>query len=348
MRKIVVNGKFLAQRVTGVQRYAREVILALDPLVSGCDMELLAPKNAKDIPVLRNIKIKKAPLKASLVFEQIYLPLYVFFRRAMCLNLCHVAPIINPGMVCIHDANVLGHPQWFPKKLYLWYKLVQTCCGKFAKKVLTVSDFSKNELKHYLKLRDSRIENIGSGWQHILRVEHSRDVLEKNQLEYHRYYFSLGTQAQYKNMHWVYEIAKKHTNDVFILSGAFYSKIFKGNEEKLPPNVRFLGYLSDSEVKTLMQNCKAFLFPSLYEGFGIPPLEAMSSGCPVVVSDIPVMHEIFGNSAHYIDPNNTDVDLDELLKQSVSSSETILKKFSWEKCAKALRKEIVSVLQEIG
>ena len=86
----------------------------------------------------------------------------------------------------------------------------------------------------------------------------------------------------------------------------------------------------------LMQNCKAFLFPSFYEGFGIPPLEAMSTGCQIVVSDIPVMHEIFGDSVHYIDPNSADIDLKELLAQPVSSTAPILEKYSWEKSAKVL------------
>ena len=144
-------------------------------------------------------------------------------------------------------------------------------------------------------------------------------------------------------MHWVYEIAQKNPNEIFVLSGAFYNKVFKDNTEKKPLNVRFLGYLSDSEVKTLMRDCKAFLFPSLYEGFGIPPLEAMSTGCPVVVSDIPVMHEIFEQSVHFVDPYNTEIDLEDLLKQPLSPSEPILKKYSWEKCAQMLWNEIMSL-----
>ena len=343
MKRIVLNGKFFAQRVAGVQRYAREVVSVLDSLALEHDVEILVPKNAQNVPTFHRIRLKKAPLRASLLFEQIYLPLYVFFHHAICVNLCHVAPILNPGIVCIHDANVLTHPRWFPKKLYYWYKLVQTSCGKFAKRILTVSDFSKSELKKSLLLKDSQIVNIGSGWQHFLRIECSEKILKEKGLEPHKYYFSLGTQAQYKNMHWVYEIAKKNPKEIFVLSGAFYNKVFKDNTEKKPLNVRFLGYLSDSEVKTLMRDCKAFLFPSLYEGFGIPPLEAMSTGCPVVVSDIPVMHEIFEQSVHFIDPNNAEVDLEDLLRQPLSPSEPILKKYSWEKCARMLWGEILSL-----
>ena len=346
MKKIVINGKFLAQRVAGVQRYAREVVSALDSHIQNDDVELLIPQNAREVPIFKHIKIRKSPLKASLLFEQVYLPLYTFFRRATCVNLCHVAPILNPGIVCIHDANVLTHPQWFPKKLYFWYKLVQTCCGKFSKKVLTVSDFSKAELKQCLSLSDSQIVNIGSGWQHFLRIECSANILNEKKLKPHKYYFSLGTQAQYKNMHWVYEIARRNPQDVFVMSGAFYNKVFKDADEEKPSNVLFLGYLSDFEVKTLMRDCKAFLFPSLYEGFGIPPLEAMSTGCPIVVSDIPVMHEIFETSVHYVDPYNTEINLEELLRQTVSPSEPILKKYSWEKCAQMLWKEVQSLGRE--
>ena len=87
-----------------------------------------------------------------------------------------------------------------------------------------------------------------------------------------------------------------------------------------------------------MKNCKAFLFPSFYEGFGIPPLEAMSTGCPVIVSDIPVMHEIFGDSVHYINPNEPDVNIDKYIQASDDKTKSALCKYSWKDSAEMLRK----------
>jgi glycosyltransferase involved in cell wall biosynthesis len=102
-------------------------------------------------------------------------------------------------------------------------------------------------------------------------------------------------------------------------------------------NVKFIGYISDSDFVLLLKECKAFLFPSFYEGFGIPPLEAMCVGAPVVVSDIPVLKEIFGLSADYVDPYVAEVDINAVLKEGVANSSDVLNKFSWEKSARIIK-----------
>lgn len=208
--------------------------------------------------------------------------------------------------------------------------------NKRSKKIFTVSDFSKSEIQNFFKLPQTKIIDIGNGWQHIETIKTDEDSITKYGLFKKKYFFSLGTKAPHKNLNWVFDYAQKHLDEVFVISGFTNNSIYGKVGVSMPSNVRFLGYLRDSEVKSLMQNCKAFLFPSFYEGFGIPPLEAMSTGCPVIVSDIPVMHEIFEDSVHYIDPNNTDVNLEALLKQSVSPATPILEKYSWQKSAKKL------------
>ena len=95
-----------------------------------------------------------------------------------------------------------------------------------------------------------------------------------------------------------------------------------------------MGFVSDEEAKTLMRACKAFLFPTFYEGFGIPPLEAISAGArQVVVSDTEVMHEIFGKGVIYIDPNDYTSDLTNLSEISNEQISELLKKYSWKKSA---------------
>ena len=337
MKKIIINGKFYAQKITGVQRFARELILELDNIVSNQDIKILVPKDAVDLPVLKNIQIKKSPFKKSIFWEQLWLPLYIAKQKAIGVHLCHVAPLLKPDIVCIHDANVISNPQWFTKKIYLWYRLIESICAKKAKKILTVSEFSKNELKKHLGIIESNIFTLCEGWQHFNRIHSNTETLSRYKLNKKNFYFSLGTKAQYKNMKWVYDYARKNPNEIFAISGSSYGKIFGEDTSIIPNNVHFLGYLSDEEIKTMMQNCKAFLFPSLYEGFGIPPLEALSTGSPVIVSDIPVMHEIFGDTVHYINPNNTDVDLNLLAEKSVAPAATALDKYSWQKGALLLQ-----------
>ena len=336
MSKFLINGKFLAQRTTGVQRVARELLNALDQLASEGDFLLVVPANAIDVPYFRNVKVLRTNTPASIFFDQIKIPLLSIKMKIPALHLCHTGPFLKPDYVMIHDANVEVNPQWFTKKIVVWYKFVHWVCAKRAKKIFTVSDFSKKELSIVYKIPQSKIVNVGNGWQHVEKNKVDDSVVAKYGLECKKFFFSLGTKAPHKNLKWIYEYATKHPSEIFAISGASYGRIFGKIDMLVPPNVRFLGYLSDSDVKSLMQNCKAFLFPSFYEGFGIPPLEAMSTGCPVVVSDIPVMHEIFGESVHYIDPNSTDIDLNTILKSAVASANPVLEKYSWKKSAAKL------------
>lgn len=333
VKKIVINGKFYAQKVTGVQRYAREVLLELDKILDNSDVELVLPENAKDVPNFQNIKKVVLKGNASIYWEQIKLPVYIWQKKAIGLHLCHVAPIIKPDIVCIHDTNVARNPQWFTKKLVLWYGLIHKSAALKAKKILTVSNFSKRELQEIFRIPAKRIENIGSGWQHIERISCDEATLNRYKLNKNQFFFSLGTLAPHKNLNWIFRYAKDHLEETFILSGSFYSKVFKTEKLELPSNVRFLGYLSDSEVKTLMRDCKAFIFPSFYEGFGIPPLEALSTNAKIFISDIPVMEEIFGKSAHYIVPHQTNIDLNKIIEEPVESASTVLDKYSWKKVA---------------
>lgn len=342
-KKIVINGKFFSQQITGVQRYAREVLVELDLLVTGLDVEIALPENIKNVPVLHNIKKHTIKGNASIFWEQIKLPIYIFKQKAIGLHFCHIAPILKPDVVCIHDANVARNHQWFTQKLILWYSLIHKFCAKYAKNVLTVSNFSKQELHEIFAISAGRIKNVGSGWQHILRISENKSILLKNKLEPKRYFFSLGTQAPHKNIKWIYEVAKRNPSEQFVLSGSFYGKVFKKEDLTTSSNVHFLGYLSDEEVKALMIHCKAFLFPSFYEGFGLPPLEALCVGSQIVVSDIPVMREIFEDSAHYIDPQNSRVDLNAILEKTVALPEKILEKYSWKRTAE----NILEVLKEI-
>ncbi|SOE51382.1 Glycosyltransferase involved in cell wall bisynthesis [Fibrobacter sp. UWT3] len=341
MAKIIINGKFFSQRITGVQRYAREMLNALDPMLMCGDVLLVLPKDAHDVPCFQNIKIHRTNIKASIIFDQIYMPFFALKMGLPALHMCHVAPILKPDYVFIYDANVEKNPKWFTKKIFIWYYIIHWICSKWSKKIFTDSDFAKNELCNFFGVAKHRIVNVGAGWQHMLQIQDDENTLLKFGLEKGNYFFSLGTKAPHKNLKWVYEYASKHPKDIFAVSGSSDGKIFGKVDAPLPSNVRFLGYLSDSEIKFLMKNSKAFLFPSFYEGFGIPPLEALSTGCRVIVSDIPVMHENFGKTVWYINPHCVDVDLDVAMNTPIESADVVLEKYSWRKGAEILREILI-------
>ena len=102
------------------------------------------------------------------------------------------------------------------------------------------------------------------------------------------------------------------------------------------PNVVYLGYVSDGEAKSLMANCRAFLFPTLYEGFGIPPLEAVACGAKqILVSDTPCMREVYGDCAGYIDLDTNPGNVDDTTPPQ-ADPQLLLEKYSWEKSAEKL------------
>ena len=342
---IIINGRFLLHRVTGVERYAREIVNALDKMVSPGQFEMAVPQEAEEIPVYRNIPVRRIGKLHNRLWEHVSLPAYAAKRGGIVLNLCNVAPLVNPGIVTVHDVKPIVHPEYYSRLFVLWYRILFGNEFRRAEMIVTVSRFSAVEMIRHCHVRPDRIHVIPDGWQHYERVEYDPNALIRYGLEKGNYYFSLGSKDPCKNLKWIMESARLNPEMIFAVSGNVNRSVFSdamqgdGADGK-PDNVRLLGYVTDEEAKTLMRDCKAFLFPSFYEGFGIPPLEALSAGCPcIVVSDIPVMHEIFGENAVYIDP-----EIPGGFSCHKVDGRKALAKYSWEKSAR----QLLRVLQRSG
>ena len=337
MAKIIINGRFLIHRITGVERFAREIVRELDGIVKPGEYEIACPPETEEILELKNIKVVKIGRLHNQLWEHISFPLYVKKRKAVSLNLCNVGPLLDPGIVCIHDMKVRAKPEYFSKKFILWYRILFFNAIKRAKKILTVSNFSKNEIIKYYKVNPDRISVVPNGWQHLERISCGENILRKESLQRGAYFFSMCSLEPNKNFRWIAGTAKKNVNETFVVAGSINNKIFSnGLGFECPSNMKLIGYVSDEEANALMRNCKAFLFPSFYEGFGIPPLEALSAGTSVVVSDIPVMREIFGTTVHYINPNDANVNLDKVMMENTDDSAGVLERYSWEKSARIM------------
>jgi glycosyltransferase involved in cell wall biosynthesis len=333
MRKIIVNGRFLIHRITGVERYAREILVELDRLVRPGEVEMAVPPETEEIPVYKNIKVVKVGKLNNRLWEHISFPLYVGREKGISLNLCNAAPLVSPGIVCIHDVKIKARPEYFSRKFLLWYNLLFKNETKRAKAVITVSQFSKKEICKYYKTDPERIHVIPSSWQHYQRIGYDEGALEKYGLAAGKYYFSLCSLEPNKNFKWIAETARKNPNSIFAVAGSVNKKVFaEGMGFECPDNMKLLGYISDEEAKTLMKESRAFLFPAFYEGFGLPPLEAVSAGAKcVAVSDTEVMHEVFGGSVNYVDPDDYAVKISDF--KNMDKNADVLKKYSWKKSA---------------
>lgn len=350
---ILINGNFLCRNLTGIERFAWETCRNLDEILREDEkIALLVPANARQIPQYRKIKIIKSQKEIK------RFPLWdmgTFAReckklKATALDFSNTAPLgKNCGIAFLHDIYAASRPEDF---VSLKDRLIKFYCqfsyrniAGNAKLVLTVSDFSKNEIKNIYKVPDEKIKVIPNGWDHFKNVAADEKIFERfSSLKKGDFFFTLGSLSMRKNLKWIASYAQKHPDETFAVSGKAISGLVPPELESLKKlkNVILLGYVTDGEVKALMQSCKAFVFPSYYEGFGIPPLEALSCGAKIIVARSASLPEIYGKTAHYIDPDSTDINLEELLKESVEPPDEILKKYTYKHAAEKLHECLFS------
>lgn len=343
MCKYVIDGLFLTQRMTGTQRYSFELTNELDKLIDKGELEILVPLSAENIPEYKNITVVRYGKHNSIAWQQIDLANYLRKNKKQGIFLNNILPLCYPhGIITVHDVCYKANPCFYSsmrdKLSMLWHRLHYFFAAHSKMLILTVSDFSKSEIIKYYKVDANRIKVIKNGWQHMDNIIAAEDTFERYSfLKSKNYFFSMSSLEANKNFKWILYAAKNNPDSVFAIAGGGKLKgVAEAGAFVDLPNVHFLGYVSDEDAKTLMRDCKAFLFPTLYEGFGIPPLEAISTGAAAIVSDASCMREIFGDSVHYVDPYNSDVDFDEIMKQGIAPCQHLLEKYSWEKSAEKL------------
>ena len=345
---IIINGKYLTQRQTGAQRYAREIVKELDLISKSGEFTIVVPKGDWNVPSYKNIKVEYVGPFRGIAWEQLTMPIYVKRQKGVCLNLCNVAPLLKPDLSTIFDMKIKSHPQFYGWKFRVWYELLFANQARRCKVIFTDSEDAKREmLKYYPATNPDMIQVAHASWEHFNSVRYDEGTLLKYGLEKGQYCFAMGSLEPNKNFKWVAEVAKRNSDTMFAVAGSLNAKVFaNGLGFDCPSNMKLLGFVSDEEAKTLMRDAKAFLFPSFCEGFGMPPLEAMSAGVSrVIVSDIPVMHEIFKDNAIYINPNQYNYNLDELMIHSTCDAESVLKRFSWKESAQIIYNVLTKVLK---
>lgn len=351
MKVIAFNGLLFSQRQTGVHRYAREVLLEFDKLAEGGQYQLIVPKYTAEIPRLKNINVVRYGNKKGTLWEQIDLVKYLKKADALSVSFNNTFPILHPGMIFIHDICYKLHPEYFTtlhgKLSVIWHRLNFIIAARSNVPIATVSFFSKYQIIDTYKVNPKRITVIGNAWQHMNSISSDANIIKKYKLKNKAFFFTLGSISINKNTSWVYKVAEKYPQYTFVIGGG-KSKNDSVESEIKTKNIIFLGYITNEEIKALMVNCKAFLFPSIYEGFGIPPLEALSQGTELIISGAASLSEVYRNAAHYIDPYNADVDLEELLKEKLDRPESVLDRYTWEKSAKELEVAIEKWLIDRG
>ena len=344
MNTIFINGKFFCQRVTGTQRYARELLNQFDNLL-GADnpwkisISVLAPKNAFSIPAFKNLEVRTVGYMTGTMWEQLELPR--FCKGKVLFTLSGGAPTLHPrNVVMLHDAAVVAAPTGYSLPYRLWHGHVCRKMAQTAELIFTNSHFSKSEIVKWYGALPEKISVTYLGSEHFQNIEADQRALKRFGIS-DRYVLAVSSHNPNKNFHAVVQAMEqlKESGAVLVIAGARDSRVY-GKGVKLPDGIRRLGYVNDPELKALYQGASCFVFASLYEGFGLPPLEALASGCPIVLARAGSLPEIFEVIASFCDPYRPE-DIARVIKNVLNAPtatpdelKAFAQKFSWEKCAR--------------
>ncbi|PZP32064.1 MAG: glycosyl transferase [Roseateles depolymerans] len=348
---VAINGRFLAQTPSGVQRFALELVRALDRQLAGHAergapaVELLVPDDAASLPALDAIRVRRVAGRGGHLWDQL-------LRRhcspeTLLVNLANGGCVLRGNsLTVLHDAAVYRTPANFTWAYRSLHRLLGRLLALRAR-IATVSAFSRDELCQVLRLDGRRVPVIPNAWEHLAQVQPDAGIVARLGLTPGRYFLTIGSPAPNKNLQRAIAgfqqlgLADEH----LVIVGRLDRAVFGAGLAEPPPQVLTPGRLSDAEVAGLLAQARALVFPSLYEGFGIPPLEAMLYGCPVLASDIPVVREVCGPAALLFDPwqpaaiaaaMRRAIAEPDLLRQLSERGSAQLQRYSWQHSARLL------------
>ncbi len=340
----VVNGRYLTQKATGVHRYAFEICNKLHEM--GVDFHVAVPQEIHPDYTFDFKTVKCGSLNTHL-WEQVSLPRYLKkLGNPLLISFTGCGPLMyNNQIMTIHDVSHERYPQWFSKNYYRFYHYMMPRIGRKAHAILTVSEFSKREIVETLGLDAGKIHVVHSNVPFHDKPSEDEILNYRRNPSGDRYVIAVSSMDPRKNFERLVDAFNKIDDKsvkLYIIGMSFKAFNTPDLQKLIGENVFLPGYISDDALQNMYQNAILSVYPSLYEGFGLPPLESMTYGCPAINSDIPALREVSEDAALYIDPYDVgDMAMkinkllaDESLQQDlrVKGLEQI-KKYSWEKSA---------------
>jgi glycosyltransferase involved in cell wall biosynthesis len=300
--RLALNARFATRPLSGVDRVAHELTRALVALSDDVEIFAFAPKAKAlcelPVPILHGRFVGQA-------WEQLELP----FKRGdrWLFSPCNTGPVaVRDQVVLIHDAQPWLQPEAYSPAFRAWYHFLLPQLARRARVVLTISEYSRVQLERFGVVPPGKARVVLNGADHILGITPDPDTLGRHGLAPDRYLLALGNLSPHKNLALLMRAAAARPagQPPLVIAGGGNSRVFADAGLEPPPGVRLLGRVSDGELRALYANAAAFVFPSLTEGFGLPPLEAMLCGCPTVVSRAGAIPEVCGDASAYVDPTD--------------------------------------------
>lgn len=312
--EIIFNGRFLTQEITGVQRYAHELLWALDeilPTRNDIKLTVVAPKLSKAPPALKNIPILQSGMTSGHAWEQLELPLIARGKLLFCPG--NTAPAISlltgqKVVVCVHDLSYLYFPAAYSSAFKLLYGTIVPMIFRRASGVITVSESERGSILERYPFVAPRLTAIQNGGLMDKRIPKTFNSSREG-----GYVLYVGSLSKRKNFPAMFDVAcrlarEKGYRFTFVggTAGGLISSQYLVPSD-LTTHITFAGQVNDTgELIKFYEGAQLMMFPSLYEASPLPPVEAMACGCPVLASTIPSLQERCGDAAIYCDPHSVD------------------------------------------
>jgi len=316
--------------------------------------------NYKSLIIFKNIKNSKD----RNLFEQVYIPKLISekYRGSILHYPDSMSPLFLNSkkiVITVHDLAFKSLTGVFTKKTLIWKNMMTNLSVKKANKIISITNFTKNELLRYYKGIEKKVNVVYNGFNNLS----NNSICDKNisdkisKLLVCKYILTVSTISPRKNIDTLIkafnEIDNKENIKLVIAgsNGWMYESIhYLVCDLNLSDRIVFTGKVNDDELKFLYKNASVFVYPSLYEGFGLPPLEAMSYGVRTIVSDVTCLKEVLGDSSEYFPPKDYKY-ISSILNgifKSNNQNESYdynytLNKYSWRKCAN----ETIKIYNEI-
>jgi len=331
----LVNTRILSHPLTGVQRYLLELLQRMP----SDQMHQIAPR--------RPLSGARAHL-----WEQTVLPLQT--HGQLLWSPSNTGPLaVSRQVATIHDVVPIDHPEWLNPRFAAWYRFLTPKLARRVARVITVSEFTKSRLLETTGVSDDKVivVPLGVDARFVPQVrEQVESAIHKLGLPTSLYVLSLGSLEPRKNLGRLLRawevIYRRLPEDVWlVVSGAKGKRLVFQDVpelESLPPRVFLTGHVPDELLPSLYAGAMAFAYLSVYEGFGLPPLEAMASGTPTLVGNRASLPEVVGDAAVQVDPFDVEAIADGLHRLIEDSSlRAVLRQkgleragqFNWDKSA---------------
>ncbi len=323
----------------------------------GDDYFLFLKEGVDDTAYRDRFKIVR--FKSNNAFIRNFIELSILAKK-LKLDLLHTQyyiPFIRPcPVICtIHDICFEHYKDIFTKSEYIRNKLLVAYSAKHAERIITVSEFSKRDIAEHYRILPEKISVVYNAVDSVFRKMSDKElsqlkVREKYGIGDSDYIITVGNLQPRKNIPRLIQAysmyKKKHTKSrlklVIIGKKAWMYDEILNYAQTDPTNIVLTGYVEREDLVALLNEARGFIYPSIFEGFGIPPLEALACCTQAAVSDISVMREVLGDSTEteFFDPLSVESiceAIERLVNKSVIEGADILRRYSWKKSAEVMR-----------